>query len=142
MAGDSLRDAFRTRLATHVATAAITLPIKDLVNTGDNPDAATGFIALEFFGGAEEQITTGSPGNNIFRESGQVTIRVYASLGQARDTAEAAAEALRNLFRADRFSAGSRVVRVLDTSPMGGGQDEAGMWAESVALGYLVDNRG
>lgn len=142
MAGDSLRDAFRTRLAAHVATAAITFPIKDLTNTTENPGAGAGFIALEFPGGNEDQITTGAPGDNIWRERGQVTIRVYAPLGGGRDTAEAAAEALRNLFRADRFSAGSRVIRVLDTAPMGGGQDEGGMWAESVALGYRTDNRG
>jgi hypothetical protein len=140
MAGDTLRDAFRTRLAAHVATASITLPIKDLVNTGEDPDASAGFIALEFLGGGEDQYTFGAPGNNLWRERGQVTVRVYAPLGRTRDTAEAAAEALRNLFRADRFAAGSRTVRILDTAPMGGGQDEGGLWAESVALGYQTYN--
>lgn len=142
MAGDTLRDAFRTRLAAHVTTAAITFPIKDLTNTTEDPDVTTGFIALEFPGGNEDQLTTGAPGDNIWRERGQVTVRVYAPLGHLRDTAEAAAEALRNLFRADRFSAGSRVIRIVDAAPMGGGQDEGGLWAESVALGYRTDNRG
>jgi hypothetical protein len=140
MAGDTLRDAFRTRLATHVAAAAITLPIKDLVNTGDDPDAGAGFIALEFPGGNEDQYTFGAPGSNLWRERGQVTIRVYAPLGSSRDVGEAAAEALRGRFRADRFSAGSRTIRILETAPMGGGQDEAGLWAESVALAYQIFN--
>lgn len=142
MAGDTLRDAFRTRLATHRATAGVTLVIKDTVNTTENPDASAGYLELEFPGGSEGQYTFGAPGSNLHMEDGQVTLRVCMPLGLSRDTGEAAAEALRNLFRMDRFAAGSRTVRVVATAPMGGGQDEAGMWAESVALGYRVFNSG
>lgn len=142
MAGDTLRDAFRTRLQTHVTAASIALPIKDVVNTGVNPDASTAFLALEFPGGSEAQYTFGVPGSNLWREEGQVTLRVYARLGRDRDTCEAAAEALRNRFRGDRFAAGSRTVRILEVMPMGGGQDEGGLWVESVALGYQTYSTG
>lgn len=142
MAGDTLRDAFRAQLAAHVDTASIELPVVDIVNTGHNPDAAAGFIALEFPGGTEDQYTFGAPGSNLWRENGQVTIRIYTPLGRDRDVGEAAAEALRDLFRNDRFAAGSRTVRIVTTAPMGGGQDEAGLWAESIALGYQTFNEG
>ena len=143
MAGDTLRDAFRARLATHCATSpAVTLPIKDIVNTVENPDASAAWLDVEFPGGSEDQYTFGAPGSNLHRESGQVTLRVCTPLGSDRDTSEAAAETLRARFRMDRFAAGSRTVRITATAPMGGGQDEAGMWVESVALGYRVFNTG
>lgn len=142
MAGDTLRDAFRARLATHRTTAGVSLAIKDTVNTTENPDASAGYLELEFPGGSEGQYTFGAPGSNLHMEDCQVTLRVCMPLGSSRDTGEAAAEALRNLFRMDRFAAGSRTVRITATAPMGGGQDEAGMWAESVALGYRVFNTG
>jgi hypothetical protein len=41
-----------------------------------------------------------------------------------------------------RFAAGSRTVRITATGAMGGGQDEAGMWAESIALSYQLFNTG
>lgn len=143
MAGDSLRDAFRARLAALCALSpAIVLPIEDLTNTGENPDASGPFLVLEFPGGAEDQYTFGSPGSNLFREDGQVTLRVCARLGRDRDTCEAAAETLRNRFRNDRFAAASRTIRITAVAPMGGGHDEAGLWVESVGIAYRVFNEG
>jgi hypothetical protein len=143
MAGDSLRDAFRARLQTHVTTAGLTLPVKDLVNTKARPDASASFIALDFPGGTpERQLTFGAPGANFHDETGQVTILVCGKPGHDRDTCEAAAEALRNLFRMDRFAARSRTVRITATAPMGGGEDDGGFWVESVALFYEVINVG
>lgn len=143
MAGDSLRAAFRARLQAHVTTAGITLAIKDLVNTRTRPDASASFIALDFPGGPpEQQLTFGAPGLNFHTETGQVTILVCCKPGYDRDTCETAAESLRNLFRMDRFAAGSRDVRITATAPMGGGEDDGGFWVESVALAYEVLNVG
>lgn len=145
MAGDTLRDAFRSRLATHVATApATTRPVKDLVNTAENPDASSpGFIYLEFPGGSEEQYTFGAPASNLFRERGQVTLRIASPLGAGtpvRDSAEADAELLRARFRNDRFAAGSRSIRVTSVQPMGGGLDDGGLWIESIGIAYELYN--
>lgn len=142
MAGDTVRDAFRARLAAHRTTASIPWSIKDLINTTDNP-AATEFIDLEFLGGTEQQYTFGAPGSNLFKEVGQVTVRVCTKLGAGttkRDLAETYAGALRSLFRNDRFAAGSRTVRITSTAPMGGGYDEGGLWMETIALGYELFN--
>lgn len=144
MAGDTFRDAFRTRLATHCATVpATTRSPLDLINTGEDPDAAApGYIYLEFPGGSEAQYTTGAPGSNLFREQGQVTVKVATPLGSGRDTAEVDAATLRNRFRADRFAAGSQSVKVMAVQPMGGGQDDSGMWVESIGLAYQIFNVG
>lgn len=146
MAGDTLRDAFRAKLdAILAANSSITWPHKDTLNTGLKPDASTGYFELEFPGGGEDQFTFGQPGANFHRELGQVTLRavVRQNAGETeRDKAEAYIEAIRTAFRSARFSAGSRSVRIRSTGAMGGGQDEAGMWSESIALGYEVYNVG
>lgn len=145
MTGDPLRDAFRTELATIVATAtpAITRPIKDTLNTIDNGGVASpGYIELEFPGGAEEQFTFGAPAANLHRERGQVTVRVCTPLGDGHDSAETEAGQIRAAFRMRRFAAGSRSVRITSTAPMGGGVNEAGLWVESVAFGYELYNVG
>jgi hypothetical protein len=143
MAGDTLRDAFRARLVALAGQSpAVTLAVKDLVNTTELPDASVSFLALEFIGGSEDQYTFGIPGHNRFLEIGQVTLRVCAPIGSDRDTCEAAAEILRNRFRNDSFAAGNRTIRIVDTTPMGGGQDEGGLWVESIGLRYRVFNTG
>lgn len=149
MAGDPLRDAFRTQLAAIRTALAATYPaifaIKDLINTVENP-APTEFIDLEFLGGSEAQYTFGAPGSNLFREEGQVTVRVCTKLGAGttkRDLAETYATAIRAAFRSQTyrlFSAGSLTVRITSTAPMGGGFDDGGLWMETVALGYETYN--
>jgi hypothetical protein len=147
MAGDTLRDAFRAKLdAILAANPSIAWAQIDTLNTGIRPDASTGYFELEFPGGSEQQYTFGAPGNNLYLEQGQVTLRavVRQNAGKTeRDKAESYIETIRAAFRtAHSFAAGSRTVRITSTGAMGGGQDEAGMWAESIALSYEVFNTG
>ena len=153
MAGDTLRDAFRSELATIRSAESISWPIKDTLNTSTQPNpaaagvasTAAGYLELEFPGGAEAQYTFGAPAANFHREQGQVTVNVVTRLRTGttnRDLAETYAASIRSAFRMRRFAAGSRSIRITDTAPMGGGHDEAGMWVESVALGYEIYNVG
>lgn len=155
MAGDALRDAFRAELATVIAAAspAITWSIKDVVNTTDQPappaagaaTAATGWFEIEFPGAGESQYSFGSPGNNLHREVGQVTIRAVTRLRAGttiRDRAETYLAQIRSGFRMRRFTSGSLSIRVTSTAPLGGGETEGGQWVESLALSYSVFNRG
>lgn len=144
MAGDPLRDAFRAELEAVCTAASIPWAIKDTLNTNVNPDASVGFLVLEFPGGAEAQYTFGAPGYNLHQEQGQVTVRVVAPRGNAtdRDLAETYGAAIRSAFRLRRFAVGSRTVRITATAPMGEGEDEGGMWSESIALGYEIYNVG
>ena len=104
MAGDPLRDAFRSRLSTHATAASIPWPIKDTLNTATQPSppiaggasSAAGYLELEFPGGSEAQYTFGAPASNFHREQGQVTIRVVTRLRAGtttRDLAETYAAA-------------------------------------------------
>lgn len=140
MAGDTLRDAFRAELAIVRTAASIAWAIKDTLNTTTNPDAGAGYLELEFPGGSEEQASFGAPGSNFFLERGQVTVHVVAPRGSSRDTAETYAAAIRAAFRGRRFAAGARSVRIDAVAPMGGGFNEGGMWAETVALSYEIYN--
>lgn len=154
MAGDPLRDAFRAELATVLAVSpAIPWPVKDLQNTTEQPapaaaDAASagqGHFEIEFPGASEAQYTFGAPGSNFHRETGQVTIRAVTRLRAGttvRDLAEGYLATVRSRFRMRRFAVGSLTCRITDSAPMGGGQDEAGMWVESLALGYEIFNVG
>lgn len=154
MAGDPLRDAFRTELAAVLAVSpTIPWPVKDIINTTEQPappaagvaGSAAGWFEIEFPGGSEEQFTFGAPGSNLHREQGQVTIRAVTRLRAGktiRDLAEAYLATVRTRFRLRRFAVGSRQVRITATAPMGGGFDEGGQWVESIALGYQVFNVG
>ena len=154
MAGDPLRDAFRTELTTVLAMAtAIPWTVKDVINTAEQPAppaagaaaSAAGWFEIEFPGAAEGQYTFGSPGNNLHREIGQVTIRVVTRLRAGttnRNLAETYLAQIRRGFRMRRFVSGSLEIRVTSTAPMGDGEAEGGQWVTSLALAYSVFNRG
>lgn len=136
MAGDSVRDAFRTELQTILTGAGITIPFVDDLNTDENPDASAAFIDMTFGGGDEGQITFGAPGNNIWRETGQVVVDFMTPLGVDRDATEHAAELARTAFKGRRFAAGSTTIEITNAGPLGGQGVGGGMWAESFALSY------
>lgn len=143
--GDPFRDAMRNELDAIILAASPTITWKqlDTVNTKENPDASTGYIELEFPGGAEDQFTTGAPGNNLFKEDGQITVRVVAPLGRSRNSAELYASQLRAAFRGRRIPlTAGKAIRINAVGAMGGGHTEGGMWAEAIALSYQVFNVG
>jgi len=146
MAGDTFRDAIRGALDDILtANPTITWLHKDTLNTGVNPDASTGYFEIEFPGGDESQYTFGAPGSNDWQEIGQITVRAVLrqNAGETeRDKAEVYLEIIRAAFRGRRITLGSRAIRIKRTSAMGGGQNEAGMWAESIALEYERFNVG
>jgi hypothetical protein len=144
--GDTFRDAIRGALdAVLLANPAVTWPHKDTLNTGVKPDASTGYFELEFIGGDENQYTFGAPGFNDWQEIGQITVRAVLrqNAGKTeRDKAESYLETIRSAFRGRRIPIGPRAIRIVRTGVMGGGQDEAGMWVESIGLEYQRFNIG
>lgn len=155
MAGDPLRDAFRAELGTVIAAAspAIVWTVKDVDNTAEQPAppaagaaaSAAGWFEIEFPGAAEGQYTFGSPGNNLHRETGQITIRAVTRLragATIRNLAETYLAQIRTGFRMRRFVSGALEIRVTSTAPLGDGETEGGQWVVSMALAYSVFNRG
>lgn len=141
MAGDPLRDAFRAELETVRVAASVPWSVRDTLSTGDQPDAGTGYLELEFPGGSEEPYAR-APAASLYQEVGQVTVRVVAPLRRSRDLAEAYAASIRNGFRSRRFPCGGRTIAILATAPLGDGHDEGGLWAESFGLRYRIFNVG
>jgi hypothetical protein len=143
MAGDPLRDAFRTKLQAIIAAAAIAWPFRDTINTGDQPPAAGGYVDMEFHGGQEDEQSWGSPGDDRYKETGQVMVRLFPPRNTGHDTAEVYALALRNGFRGARFAmTGGGSVKITAVSPMGGGFVDAAWWCETIAIQYRVYNFG
>ena len=147
MAGDTLRDAFRSELDAVIAAASpsIAWTRVDTTDTDTAPDAGSGFFDLEFLGGDEGQYTFGAPGSNLHLETGNVAIHAMTPLARSkttRDLAERYLGQIRTAFRMRRFSAGSVQVRITGVAPMGGGAIDGGMWAETLVLSYEVFNVG
>lgn len=148
--GDRFKDAVRTRLETHRITLGYSeaWEIKDTDNTSVSPGVTRqskgGHLELVFPGGqTERQYTFGSPGDNLWEEVGQVTLRVVTPRGMNRDDAEVVATEFRNLFRGDRiFFDQSTDIRIKATSPIGDSHDEGGNWVISISLEYQIFNRG
>ena len=141
MPGDPLRNAFRTELATVLAAASIPWPLVDTINTTADPDAKTNWISLRFMPSPHEE-TFGSPGSNFYRETGDVMIDLYPTLGSGHDTAEGYGLAIRNAFRNHRFAMSTgQTVRILAVAPLSGGPVDGAWWGETVALSYRVLNQ-
>lgn len=145
--GDTLRDDFRNELDTILGlNPAITWQQKDTVNTAEKPDTSAGYFDFEFPGGGEGQASFGAPGSNLWLEEGQVTLRAVLRRNAGtteRNKAESYMATLRAAFRGRRFGSGAaHKIEITSSASMGNGHDEAGMWVESIALGYRIFNVG
>lgn len=142
MAGDPLHDAFLAHLTTELDTCGLTLPwtITDTRNTLDNPDASAPWVDFEIISGGVPQFTTGAPGANLHQETGQITITFNVPLGDEanQDLAGHYANNLlrRFLYLGARFTCEGRDVRLHTPVRMGVGEDDGGMWIETMAVSY------
>ena len=155
MAGDPFEDAYNADFDAVVLAASPSIPWrrKDLDNTGadagppaaDATTANAGWFEVSYEGGSEAQYTFGAPGANFHRETGQITIRAVTRLragATVRDAAAAYLAQLRAVLRTRKTPLGSQEIRIIETMPMGSGQDEAGNWVRSLGLAYRVFNVG
>ena len=69
----------------------------------DLPEPPMAFVALEFPGGAAEQITIGAPGANLFREDGAFMVHVFVPVGTGAAAARSQADQIAAIFRAQSF---------------------------------------
>ncbi|MGE0722821.1 MAG: phage tail terminator-like protein [Alphaproteobacteria bacterium] len=108
-----------------------------LFNDEPAPDDVDYWLAADFPGGIEEQITVGAPGNNVFRESGAFQVHVFAKAGKGDTQLRTYAEAVREAFRASTFD-GIRCYGA-DPAQIGDG-DLRGRWLRAtVAVEYEYD---
>lgn len=100
MAGKVVVDAISARLAANWTLTAIV----DDDTTGQGTGDGLPYVTIEYPVSVENQITVGSPGNNVFRESGAFRIKLISPTGQGLSQPLAWIDLLRAIFRGKQFS--------------------------------------
>lgn len=147
MAGDPLHAAFLAYLTSELDEVGLALPwrIIDTRNTGQDPDATTPYVDFEITPQPTVQYTTGAPGSNLHQEQGQIIIAFKVPFGDTIDVTnhqDLAGEHAYALFRRwlssnyNRFICDSRQVRLFSPLRLGFGEDDGGMWIETMAVSY------
>lgn len=131
MASATVREAFRTRLAAVLPSGWVYV---ETVNGTARTDTGTKFITLEFAAGFERQISIGSPGSNLHRETGTVLVHLFKPAAGGNSDLESAADTVRTGFRGYR----SGTVRVFGVAPAdtGPGADDGGWFRATVPIEY------
>lgn len=136
MASKVVMDAVEARLAT--AWAAIVSTSVVGINIGGVPPAdGSPFLTIEYPVANEEQISIGSPGSNVFRETGAFRIILSVPTGSGRDPYAGYLDSLRAAFRGQSFGG----VNCWAPSPMAtNDRSENGAYFEmSFAVPYYTD---
>jgi hypothetical protein len=139
MASKLVMDAVEARLAANWTNTPIDLPNL----TGAVPAAGTPFLALEYPVANEEQISVGSPGANVFRESGAFRITLSIPIGAGRVDPVTGQDyvgwldALRAIFRGQTFAG----VKTWAPSPVtiNDKSDDGAFFVLSFAVPYYAD---
>jgi hypothetical protein len=132
MASKPVMDAVTARLAGWTAT-----PIRDPNKTSATPSGRGAFLAVQYPVANEDQITFGSPGSNVFRESGAIRLVIHIGTGDGTEQASTWIEQLRALFRNQSFDG----VRTYAPSPpvIDDSNEDGGWYRLSVAIPYDFD---
>lgn len=99
MAGKVVVDAVSARLAANWTATAIVDADAGLLPPADGST----YVTLEYPVAVENQITVGSPGNNVFRESGAFRIKMVCPTGTGLSQPLAWIDQLRAIFRGQHF---------------------------------------
>src|ERR1700730_12690409 len=133
MAGKAVVDAVSAQLAANWTLTAIVDDDSSGQGTGDGSP----YVTIEYPVSVENQITIGSPGNNVFRESGAFRIKLISPTGTGLSQPLALIDQLRAIFRGKQFSG------VTTYAPSPGALDNsnyvAGKFILSSAVPYYVD---
>lgn len=133
MASKAVMDAFAARLAANWTDTAIVPADK----VGAGPGDGSAYVTLEYPAAKEEQITIGSPGANVFRETGVARIVLNSPSGSGADQPFTRMDQLRALFRGRQFSG----VTTFAPSPAIENRSsyQAGRFVLSAAVPYYFD---
>ncbi|WP_316234666.1 phage tail terminator-like protein [Bradyrhizobium sp. SZCCHNR1020] len=100
MASLAVMDAVDARLAANWTRCAIVADD----TTGQGPADGSPYLTVEYPVAREEQITVGSPGANVFRETGVIRLVLVQQTGTGRRQPVQWMDELRALFRSTLFS--------------------------------------
>lgn len=99
MAGKVVIDAVSARLAANWTLTAIVDDDTSGQGTGDGSP----YVTIEYPVSVENQITVGSPGHNVFRESGAFRLKLVSQTGLGLSYATTLIDQLRAIFRGKQF---------------------------------------
>lgn len=100
MAAKAVVDAVSAQLAANWTLT----PIVDDDSSGQGTGDGSPYVTIEYPVSVENQITIGSPGNNVFRESGAFRIVLISPTGIGLSQPLAWIDLLRTIFRSKQFS--------------------------------------
>lgn len=133
MAGKVVVDAVSAMLAANWTATAII----DDDTTGQGTGDGSPYVTVEYPVSVENQITIGSPGNNVFRESGAFRIVLISQTGTGLSQPLAWIDQLRAIFRGKQFGG----VTTYAPSPgiVSNSNYIAGKFIISCSIPYYVD---
>lgn len=129
--------AVQSAIAARLAGSWTTTPIRDLNVMGEAPDDGSPFVEVQYPVANENQITVGSPGANVFRESGAFRIILFVRRGVGVQEGLGWMDTLRALFRGQNFSG----VTTYAPSPpaLDDRNDDGNYWILSTSVPYYFD---
>lgn len=131
MASKEVMDAVKARLQANWTRCTVSYGNKEAA-----PPAAP-FLMVQYPVAEEQQITVGSPGNNVFREEGAIRLVLQVKRGSGLDEWAGWMNELRALFRGKQFGGVTTYApspEVLDDR-----NDDGLYWALSCAIPYKYD---
>jgi len=104
MAASVVVDAVESRLGDiWVASDGTRVPVFGINTTGQTPIDGSPFIEVQYPASNESQITVGTPGSQVFRESGGIRFVLNVQRGLGVEQGMTWVDELRSLFRGQQF---------------------------------------
>lgn len=126
-----------TAVAARLAASFARCPVAGINLQGDTPADGSPFLTVEYPIANEQQITIGSPGANVFRETGAIRFVLAIQLGTGVKQGMDWADELRALFRGQQFAS---VNTWAPTSPvLDDANDTGNYWRLTFAVPYYFD---
>jgi hypothetical protein len=136
MPSKAVYDAVKARLDAGWSGLPVTYPD----TRTETPENASAFLVVEFPTSSSEQLTTGAPGANFWRETGTIRFVINSERGSGIADALGWADDLAALFRGKTFDG---VTTWAPSPPVIDDANDRGMYAQiSTAVEYWYDLTG
>lgn len=140
MSSAAVRSAFREQLANGIASADVSAPYVEVINSPTAPkDRPAEWCALNFQGADEEPVTLGkNDDTRTFRETGVVFAHACAPANKEDTRAVEIADEIRTLFR-DAILTGGVVVETVSPPDTLEGKPDGKVFKAIVEMTYRFD---
>lgn len=115
------------------------VPVIGPNETGDADPAGSNFISVQFPVANETQISTGAPGNNVWREEEVCRLLINVERNSGLDHSSTWAEELSALFRGTSFDNGNGQFWSVTSPQMDDRNEESGWYRAPIAIAYDHD---